>query len=143
MDRATLGILLAFGICVVIPVCGIVAWAVVEGRKSRMRHQERIAMIERGLVPPDGPPPPPPPGAAVETRVHTYQYQVPRRDYDVARGMGWAVGFLVAGALWMFTPFDGFFANTFGVVFLACGAAYMTRGIIGLTRGDGGMGGVQ
>lgn len=47
---------------------------------------------------------------------------------DPARGIGWAVGLLVAGVLWFG---DG---PHFAAILIGAGAAFLTRGIIGIRR---------
>jgi hypothetical protein len=128
--------LITVGLMVVVPVAGIVAWAVVANRKDRRRHEERLAMIERGLVPSDVPPPlPPPPPAQSQSAPSTAPEQ---SSDDIATGLGWAAGIFSAGVLFLFGDF-----NFLGVIVTACVAGYLTRGLVGLSRskssGTGGM----
>jgi hypothetical protein len=113
---ALLALLLVIGLCVALPIAGIVAGVIITSRKSRLRHEERMAMIARGLVPPESGPPP-----------------LPRsweRRRDPLRPIGWAVGLLVAGTLWVFTT------HYFAAILLGAGSALLTRGLLGLRHHD-------
>ena len=39
-----------------VPIAAIVVWGIIEVTKMVLRHQERIAKIERGIDPDAGPP---------------------------------------------------------------------------------------
>ena len=110
--EAGLALLLSFGMCVLVPIGLLATIVVVAMNRSRNRHAERMAMIDRGLVP--GPLPRP----------------VPQRD--PYRLIGWATGLVVGGVLWMVS--DTFDLSGFGILVTAVGVAYLTRGILGWSR---------
>ena len=105
--EAGLALLLSFGTCVLVPIGLLAAVVIVAMNRSRDRHAERMAMIDRGLSP--GP-----------------------RPRDPVRLVGWATGLVVGGVLWMLS--DRFDLSGFGIVLTAVGVAYLTRGILGLSR---------
>ena len=107
-----LGLLVAFGMCVLVPVGLLAAIVLVLMTRSRDRHAERMAMIERGLAP--GPVP------------------TAARPRDPYRLIGCATGIVVAGVLWMVS--ETFDLSGFGILLTAIGVAYLTRGILGLSR---------
>jgi len=109
--EAVLALLIAFGMCVLIPIGLLAAIVLVFMRRSQDRHSERMAMIDRGVAPGAVPMPSPEPGRAV----------------------GWATGVVVGGVLWMFA--DTLDLSRFGIILTAVGVAYLTRGVLGLARG--------
>ena len=112
--QGTLAIFFAFGMCVIVPLGFVAALVYVVTRRARARHEERMAMIAQGLVPPpDGP-------AIVSARATVRG--------DPARGLGWAVGLIVAGVLW----FAG--GAHFAAILIGAGAAFLTRGLLGMRR---------
>lgn len=106
--EAGLALLLAFGMCVLVPIGLLATIVLVVMHRSKDRHAERMAMIDRGVAPP-----------IVAER-------------DPARALGWAVGLVVGGVLWMFAGTLGL--SRFGIVLTALGVAYVTRGILGWSR---------
>jgi len=110
--EAGLALLLSIGMCVLVPIGMLAAIVLVVMSRSRNRHAERMAMIDRGLVPGTVPPP------------------LPQRDPH--RLIGWATGLVVGGVLWMVS--DTFDLSVFGIVLTAIGVAYLTRGVLGLAR---------
>lgn len=127
-----LGMLFAFGMCIAVPVVAIVLWAVHSNRRARERHAERMAMIDRGLVPDAAAapaPPVPPPTALTATEPAPPPAPPPApKAADPNQTIGWAVGLIVAGALWIFGP------SHFGALLVGCGAAYLTRGVLGMRK---------
>ena len=121
------GVMLAFAICVVLPLGAIAAGVLITMRRAQQRHAERMAMIAQGLIPPQ--------------RGETVQYTTPapgqpqiatvrvREANDHAKNIGWAVACLVAGVLWLAGEF---YENPMGVILTALGAMYLTRGILGV-----------
>ncbi len=125
MDPVGLSLFLGFGMCVFLPLGLAVALVYVLMTRSRDRHAERMAMIAQGLAPPaDGSSPPPlvPGGTSAA------------RGSDPVLRLGWAVGLVVLGVLWLLP--DSLDLNWFGILLAALGAAYLTRGIIGLKRSE-------
>jgi hypothetical protein len=113
MDGA-LALFVGFGMCVIVPLGFIAGIVYVVTRRARARHDERMAMIAQGIVPPpDGPV-----VAAARARVRA----------DPTRGLGWAVGLLVCGALWVAG------VAHFAAILIGAGAALFTRGVLGLRR---------
>jgi hypothetical protein len=110
--EAGLALLLTFGMCVLVPIGFLAAIVLVAMSRSRNRHAERMAMIDRGLVPGVVPPP------------------LAQRDPN--RLVGWATGLVVFGVLWMVS--DTFDLSGFGILLTAVGVAYLTRGVLGLVR---------
>jgi hypothetical protein len=108
--EAVLALLIAFGMCVLVPIGLLAAIVYVFMRRSQDRHSERMAMIDRGVAPGAIPPPSPEPGRAV----------------------GWAAGVVVGGVLWMLA--DTLDLSRFGIILTAVGVAYLTRGVLGLAR---------
>jgi hypothetical protein len=123
--------LIPLGMCFLLPLAAIVAWAVIESKKARLRHDERLAMIERGIPPSDAPAPRSRDASPVEIRADVRVGPLGRRR-DPAPLMGWAVGLLVAGVMLMLP--DRFELGAGGIVLTAVGAAFLTRGIIGMRR---------
>ena len=134
---ATFGILLAFGMCVALPLAVVLGVVYHLNRRARERHAERMAMIDRGLVPDaaaSAPPPPSQPSSqapqpAVEPPLPLAPQPVPApKAADPDQTIGWAVGLIVAGMLWIFGP------SHFGALLVGCGAAYLTRGLLGMRK---------
>jgi len=111
------GILLAFGMCVLVPLAFIAAIVWIVMRSARNRHDERMAAISRG-VPPESAAAPPWPAQPVAAR-----------RGDPARGIGWAVGLLVCGLLWALG------VSHFASMLVGAGAGFLTRGVLGMRRG--------
>ena len=106
--EAMVALLIAFGMCVLVPIGLLAAIVLVFMRRSQDRHSERMAMIDRGVAPGAIPVPSPEPGRAV----------------------GWATGIVVGGVLWMLA--DTLDLSRFGIILTAVGVAYFTRGVLGL-----------
>ena len=106
--EAGLALLLAFGMCVLVPIGVLTTIVLVVMHRSRDRHFEQMAMIDRGLVPP------------------------PASQRDPGRAIGWATGIVVGGLLWMVS--DTFDLSGFGILVTAVGVAYLTRGVLGWSR---------
>ncbi len=139
-DKGALAIVLGFGMCMLIPLVIVGGFLYVITKKARDRHAERMAMIEKGLVPP-------PDGARVSASVSgtgpgvTVTPMTPegpksracvraefKSEPDPARTIGWAIGLLVTGVLWFATEHE------IAAILIGIGAAYLTRGILGLKR---------
>jgi hypothetical protein len=103
-----LAALLTLGMCVFLPIGLLAAVVFLAMHRSRDRHAERMAMIDRGMAP------------------------SPRRERDPVRSVGWAAGLVVGGVLWMVS--DTFDLSGFGILLTAVGVAYLTRGVLGLSR---------
>jgi hypothetical protein len=112
--QGALAIFLAFGMCVLVPLGFVAALVYVVTRRARARHEERMAMIAQGLVPP-------PDGPVIASARATVRG-------DPTRGLGWAVGLLVCGILWVAG------AAHFAAMLIGAGAAFLTRGLLGLRR---------
>jgi hypothetical protein len=124
-------LLIGFGVCVAVPLGIVGAILYLVTKRARDRHAERMAMIERGLVPPaDGSVPPPP--RAPEEVVARAAVSYRPSPADHAKSIGWAVGLAVAGVLFLVSELADL--NGFGIVLTGIGAAYLTRGILGLRR---------
>jgi hypothetical protein len=108
--EAGLALLLAIGMCVFVPIGVLATIVIVVMNRSRNRHAERLAMIDRGLVP----------------------APAPAQPGDSSSAIGWAVGIVVGGLLWMVS--DTFDLSGFGILVTAVGVAYLTRGILGWSR---------
>ena len=119
IEHTGFGILLMFGMCVVVPLAliGGVVWIVM--RSARQHHEQRMAAIARGAPSPLEAPPPFPPAAAAPPVA---------AGRDPARGIGWAVGLLVCGVMWSFD------ISAFASMLVGAGAGFLTRGILGLRR---------
>jgi len=109
-----LALFVAFGMCVLVPLGFVAALVYVVTRRARARHEERMAMIAQGIVPPAD-------GKTVAAARATVRA-------DPTRGLGWAVGLLVCGALWVAG------VAHFAAILIGAGAALLTRGIVGLRR---------
>lgn len=122
-SEVVMGIVLTFGMCVIVPLGFIGGLVYFLTRRARTRHEERMAMIARGMVPADATPPSPPQPAPLP------------RGSDSAVYLGWCVGIVVAGVLLLvrsLTPL-----SLPGIAITAVGAGFLTRGIAGLKRAAG------
>jgi hypothetical protein len=109
-----LALFVGFGMCVLVPLACLAALVYLVTRRARARHDERMAMIAQGIHPPaEGTA-----TAAARITVRT----------DPARHLSWAAGLLVCGIVWAFG------SHHFAAILLGTGAAFLTRGLLGMRR---------